>query len=409
MKLTATKFVFVSFVVFLSCFLYGCQSKNTKRSSDSSITETALNSSISKENSGKEEKNSDISSMAVGDQLVLRNYVLYVMNVGKIECTKEIQEYTEDQVNLDDVYQELLEELTSYIGYEVDFNSVVVSSEQVKIDLNESSDLFHKEEYNAAIVEPVKYADYEDMVFGILDSMKMTIQENHGSDINVVYTEDGDAMELPEVSLDVEFSKEEAYQGWDYYKNMNLTRAEGKITSFVDLGMSYNEVLICLNEQEIKTTQEEEFSMLGDNSSWETYNDVDEYLRNAWLHISLYSDSYTFEFDGADSTLMGILVTNKELPSSRGLLVGDHLKRLMDLYGNDYTMYVIEGSLLYEYQLENCYFRAFVDATEEYILSYGVASYSQAEVIRGQEILDEVKYKQERKKALDETENSGRE
>ena len=164
MKLTATKFVFVSFVVFLSCFLYGCQSKNTKRSSDSSITETALNSSISKENSGKEEKNSDISSMAVGDQLVLRNYVLYVMNVGKIECTKEIQEYTEDQVNLDDVYQELLEELTSYIGYEVDFNSVVVSSEQVKIDLNESSDLFHKEEYNAAIVEPVKYADYEDMM-----------------------------------------------------------------------------------------------------------------------------------------------------------------------------------------------------------------------------------------------------
>lgn len=409
MKLTIKKFVLVSFIVFLSCFLYGCQPKNNAIADDSLKTtdENTQSSSPSEEDSGVKDKSNVVESMAVGEQSKLRNYILYVVNHGEVECTKEIQEYTDAQMTLNEIYKDLLEELANYIGYEVTLNSVRVDSQQVRIDLDESSALFHKEEYNEAIVQPVKYDDYEDMAFGILDSMMMTIQENHGSDIDVVYTEDGEAIELPEVTLEVEFTEDAVYQGWEYYKNAYLSRAEGQITYIVDLGMTYNEVLIRLNEQEIETTQEEEFSMLGDHSSWETYNDVDEYLRNAWLHISLYSDSYEFVFDGADSALMGITVTKKGLASSRGLLVGDTFKRLVELYGDAYTMYVIEGSLLYEYKLEDCYFRVYIDATEEYVQSYGVATYSQSEVIRGQEILDEVSYKQEMKKEEEQSEELG--
>ena len=409
MKLTIKKFVLVSFIVFLCCFLYGCQPKNNSISGDSSkvTDENTKSSSPGEGSSGAEDQSSTVESMAVGEQPVLRNYMLYVVNLGKVECTKEIQKYTDGKTKLSEVYLNLLEELASYIGYDLIFNSVSVDSQRVRIDLDQSSALFHEEEYSEEIVKPVKYANYEDMVFGILDSMMMTIQENHGSDIDVVYTANGEMIELPEVSMEVEFTEDAVYHGWEYYKNLYLSRAEGQITYIVDLGMPYNEVLVRLNEREIETTQEEDFSMLGDQSSWETYNDVDEYLRNAWLHLNLHSDSYDFVFDGPESTLMGINVTKKQLPSARGLLVGDNFKRLVELYGDAYTMYVIEGSLLYEYQLEDCYFRAFVDATEEYVQRDGVATYSQSEVIRGQEILDEIGYKQELKKEVKEAEDLG--
>lgn len=409
MKLTMKRVVFVSFLVFLSCVICGCQLKNNLSSEQMvEVADDTANSSLSNKKENAEESHENtVISMAVGESEIVRNYVLYIMNAGEVSCTKEVQKSIEGNANLNDIYKELLEELTTYIGYDVMMNSVTVGADQVKIDLNKTSDIFHKSEYNAAIVQPVKYSNYDNMAFGILDSMSKTIQENQGRDIEVVYTEDGNAMELPELSMEVEFPLEEAYQGSQYYKDIYLSRPEGSIADFVELGMTYNEVLVQLNENEIETIQSEEFSMLGDHTSWENYNNVDEYLRNAWVHIKLTSDDYEFIFDGQDTTLMEISVIGREIGSSRGLCVGDGFKHLLELYGDSYTMYVIEGSLLYEYRLEDCYFRVFVDEAQETVLSYGIATYSQSEIIQGEQILDEIKYQQDWNKVLEEEDNLG--
>lgn len=409
MKLTFKKIRIVSFIVLLSCLNWGCQSKgNQSESNIETISESTDPSSSNKEdNNQKEQQSNSVVSMAVGEHSVVREYVLYAMNTGEISSTKTVQKRFNQNVNLNTLYQKLLQELTDYIGYDVTMNSISVSSEEVHIDFNEESDFFHKEKYNAAMVQPVKYANYEDMAFGILDSVNTTIKKNQGEEVEVYYTQDGEQMKLPEITKEVEFVKDEPYQGSKYYEEQFLSRAEGSITDLVDLGMTYNEVLIRLNENDIDTVQTEDFSKLGDQTDWEFFHDLDEYLSNAWVHIMLESQDYEFLFDGSETTLMEIRIIGHNMPSTRGLYVGDTMKRLVELYGEDYTMYVIEGSLLYEYQLQDCYFRVSVDAAQEYIKSYGISSYSQAEVIRGEQIIDQIRYQEELLESLEQKEGMG--
>lgn len=403
MKLTFKKIRIVSFIVLLSCLNWGCQFKGNQTDSNiEAISESTDPSSSSTQDNNQEVKQENsVVSMAVGENPVVREYILYAMNTGEISSTKTVQKRFNQNVNLNKLYQELLQELSEYIGYDITMNSISVSSEEVHIDFNEESDIFHKEKYNAARVQPVKYSNYEDMAFGILDSVNTTIKKNQGEDVLVYYTEDGEQLTLPEITKEVEFIMDEPYQGSKYYEEQFLSRAEGSITDLVDLGMTYNEVLIRLNENDIDTIQTEDFSKLGDQTNWEFFYDLDEYLSNAWVHIMLESKEYEFLFDGADTTLMEVRIVGHNMPSTRGLYVGDSMKRLVELYGEDYTMYVIEGSLLYEYQLKDCYFRVSVDAAQEYIKSYGISSYSQADVIRGEQIMDQIRYQQELRESLE--------
>lgn len=403
MKITMSRVMLVSFFLFLSCFLYGCRSEKMMSDQSPNATEDTVRASSDKKNEERTGVENRVTSMSVGDKSVVHNYMLYVMNDGEVTCTKQVQKYMDAKGTLADVYQELMEELTKYIGYDVILNSVKVQKDQIYVDLSKESDIFHKEQFDETIEKPVKYSSYEEMALGILDSMCMTLQKNNDTQTEVFYSEDGEAMQFPDLSILVDFVEDEAYQGSTYYEQIYLSRAEGSITDFVDLGMSYNDVLLRLNQKEITTVQTEDFSMLGDHSSWENYQNVDDYLRNAWLHIRLSADSFEFIFDGPDTSLQEIKVTDKELPSSRGLYVGDTLTRLLELYGELYTMYVIDGSLLYEYQLEDCYFRVMLDAVQEYVQSYGTSSYSQADIILGQQILEQIEYQQAQKKAAQES------
>ncbi len=407
MKLTSKWFVLVGFIVLLSCMLSGCSSKN-KAITNTYVENTTDNaqSSVKKDMEG-ETTNQNVSSMSIGETSVMRNYVLYVVNLGEVEGTKNVQKMVDSEVVINDIYLELLIELVEYIGYDVQFNSITVGNGVICVDLHESSEIFYRNAFHATMINPVQYECYDDMVFGILDSMMMTLKENHGSDVDIIYTKDSDILELPIDSIELSLEENEVYQGWYYYKNLFLSRAEGKVNELIDLGMSYNEVMVILYEQGVKFDQDESFSLLGDHTDWENFNSMDEFLGHSWVHISIYGDGYKYEFDGSGCTLMEISVEQKEVSSSRGLMIGSMRTELISLYGDMYDIYNAGENQIYEYNLEDCYFRALVDTASGSVLSFGKASYAYEDYLIGKTRYDEVQKKQALNEYRARTQNLG--
>ena len=405
MKLTLKSVFIVSFIVFLNCVCSGC---GPKKAEDTRKTAYIEQESMTKVPAAEREIPTEGPEGPGGsDENLPRvtNYKLCAVDDGKISSVKQYDETMEKNAAMDEIYENMLTKLGMYLGYELKFHEVCVAEDCVKIDWDKSCDLFHKEKFDQNTDGAVRYSDYDDMVFGILDSVNQTVKENHGQSVQVYYTEDGKELNLPQLSVVTEFFTEEAYQGSEYYRNRYLTRAEGNLSLLVQLGMTYNEVLIKLDRNGIDSSQNESFSLLGNHSGWEQCATLDEYLKRCWIRIDLSDADYRYVFDGTIATLMEIDVKTKKIPSSRGLHIGDSFERMQELYGTEYVMYVSEDGLIYEYRLQDGYFRVLVDSAQEEVLSFGISSFSQADLVRGQQIREKILYKEQQEQA----ENSGTE
>jgi len=406
MELTIKSGFLVSFIVLLNCLCYGCGSKKDTVAKDV-VSYENITEQIQKEQEEAERFNQILSAVEPEDTPIVHNYTLCAMDDGKVSSISQYEKKMDPEDALNEVYEKMLTELGTYLEYELKFHQVVVNKEKVQIDWEESCDLFHKEKFKKNTNGVVTYTDYDDMVFGILDSVNQTIKENHGENVKVYYTENGKELSLPELSFATAFLAQEEYFGSAYYKDLSMSRAEGNMSLIAQLGMSSSEVILQLVKNGIESEQREEFSMLGDHTGWENYHDYDEYLKQAWIKIILSTDEYQYGFDGKDQRLMDITVCTQRIPSSRGLYIGDPVEQMVQLYGEEYTMYVTEDGLLYEYQLEDCYFRVVMDEAQEQVIRFGIASYSYAEVVHGQQIIEKIHHQQELDEAISKGEITG--
>lgn len=375
-------------VFILICFnLFGCGSKQNeyeKQSNPFSKQETT-NTNVPVENF--------VTNTVFDEANIIHEYTLYIVNDAKIVATTKVSKELNRTYDRNEIYKELIEELVDYIGYQVQIKNISVEKDKVYIDFAQDSDLFFMDRYNAALIKPISYTGYDSMVWGILDSITETIKKNLNEEVNVYFLKEGNELCLPELLVTAEFPLMQEYLGSEYYIRLYFSRAEGNAMEEIELGMTYNQVLLQLHGKGIDTTQTERFSRLGDHNGWEEFENVDEYLRNAWLHIELDSSRYRYSFDGENTVLMKIEVTSKGIPSSRGLSVGDSVKQLIELYGEEEATYAEEGCTIYEYHLEDCYFHAVLDEDEESIIRFGISSNSHSEEIRGQQIIDLIKNK----------------
>lgn len=406
MKLARKMSIIVGFIVFLNCFCCGCGSKKADVTKETDSSQNTVDRSV--EQSVEIEQYSPvISTIGPEEAPVLHKYTLCAVNDGKVVSSRQCEKQVDPQAAMDEVYENMLMELGSYLGYELKFHEVVVKEDGILIDWDSSCDLFQKEKYAKNKDGVVRYIDYDTMVFGILDSVNMTIKENLGETVKVCYTENGKELILPDLSIVTAFLVQEEYQGSSYYRNLFLARAEGSLSLLATLGMSYNDVLIELNKNGIASSQKEEFSMLGDHTGWDKIRSMDEYLKQAWIRILLQTEEYEYIFDGKEQLLKEIKVCSRKIPSSRGLLIGDHLNQMVKLYGEDYTMYAADDSLLYEYCLEDCYFRVEVDEAKKSVIRFGIASYSYNDIVNGQQILEKIKYQEEFEEVINQEETIG--
>lgn len=364
--------------------MYGCGSQ--KSETESKQTTISANT----ESITKIPEENTVVGIGHRNKTPERDYMIYIMNNGEVESTVTVTKQIEDNINLNCIYSELLYELMDTIGYSVEIKNIEVTYEKVSIEFGDDSDFFYPERYNVALVNPVKYSGYDSMAWGILDSIRETIRQNLNEEVEIRYTKAGEVLQLPKLKVEVTFPDEEAYQGSQYYIQKFLSRGEGNLADDIELDMKYNEVIAQLNEDGIVTSQTQRFSMLGNHQGWEDCDSVDEYLRSAWIHMELSASQYCYIFDGEDSQLVEIKVHSRNVPSSRGLCVGDSLTKLYELYGTQYTTYQMDGGIVYEFNLEDCFFHVETDAAEEYVVQYGIAHYSYEDEMEGKRILEHI-------------------
>ena len=385
MKL-AVKFVRLFCFVFLfSCIISGCKPKEGKYIYRYQDTD---------HNQEQDTPKNSVIDIRHQQDSKAQTYDAYIMRFGEVIEKKKIDVVVSNVGELRDIITRLLDQIFEYTGCDIHINTIHIKQNDIWIDIKKDSPLFDKELFDREYIAVDFYGSYEEFVYGTLDSIMKTLNENIGSDFNVIYTRDKEPLVIHELALPIDLLEGEPYQGYTYYKNEFSNCGEASIIKDLSFGMPYNNVLAYLNEKEISFTQKEEFSMLGDHEKWETYHDVNEYLRNAWTKIELSSDSYEFVFDYKECKLATIRVVNPRIASYRGLHVNDTVKELIKLYGTDYTNYRMLGSVIYEYQFKDCYFRVHSDQDKKNIKSYEVSDYSYAQIVKGQEIIEQIKYKQ---------------
>lgn len=406
MKLTRIRIRVLSFIVFLCFGVAGCGKAEEKKGDGTEVSlqqkEYVLEEKATKDSTiqqALQPQEQRISFQKNNNQTDETTYVLYAVDHGKVISNKKVSLTSFQQgESIEKKCEMMLQQLSEYLGYEINANQSYMEDEVLVIDLNSECAIFHIDNYNEDIKEPVHYANYEDMVFGVLDSIVMTVQNVQNEKIPIRFLMDGKEPVFDTLEGKIELPSGEAYAGYQEQEIVNEKRVENQAENQAEnqglsnmwLGMKHNDVLLLLINEGIETEKIEDFSVLGDYSDCKEGDCLDDYLRNAWLQIELDAKEYVCVFDGPDTTLTKIITKDKKYPSSRGLVIGDTIERMEELYGERYTRYDLEEVTLYEYDLNDCYFQVVVNSDTNVITELVVSTYRESEYLKGEKLLKEV-------------------
>lgn len=306
---------------------------------------------------------------------------------GSLFSSKEVEiRYDMSMAQANDIGLILINEVSRYLGLPVSIKNINYLENEMTIDFEKSSIPIQSSVDETDTL--IKYSSYDEMAFSVLDSILMTMRSYFGKDLSIIYQIDGEDLKLNKLRMEVDFSTNEEYMGYLYYENLYDKRNEEQETDVLRLNTPYNDVIEILFDQEVEFTQKVDLSVLGDQTDWELYTNVDEYLKKAWTQIQLVGKDYSLHFDGQETLLGRVIHTSSKAVSRRGLSIGDSLTRLFELYGNDYKVFERTNSNLYEFSLLDHYFVVDVDNQRKKVINFGVSSYSEQDIIDGYKILD---------------------
>jgi len=392
------KILKLSYILLLLCFTASCGATKNNISNDT-LSRAGMESETEDEDEAtstdtvKDDKvvEESIYPLSIPDEeKKSETFEIFVVLRGYLFSSKEVKlSYDEKEVQESEISLTLVNEVSNYLGIPLSLNDIHYLNDVVTIDFKSTSFPLQGnfETFTDTLLE---YNSYDEMTFSILDSIWLTMQNYFGEDISVVYQMDGEDLKLNKLRMKVDFASSEKYMGYLYYENQYIKRNEELDTDEIRLHMSYNDIIEILFDQEQKFTQEVDLSVLGDQSNWTMYKDVDEYLKHAWTQIELIKEGQELYFDGPDTLLVRIINTSNTAKSRRGLLIGDTLKRLLELYGEEYLVFEATNYNIYEFSLLDHYFIAEVDKQRKRVVNFGVSTYSQQEIVDGYKILDTI-------------------
>lgn len=392
------KILRLSYLLFILCFTASCGS--TKNNiSNNTLSRAGMESEtedVDEATSGDTVEDDKVVEESIyplsipNEEKKSETFEIFVVLRGYLFSSKEVDiSYDEKEYQESEISLTLVNEVSHYLGIPLSLNDIHYLNDVVTIDFKSTS-FPMQGNYEAITDTLLKYNSYDEMTFSILDSIWLTMQNYFGEDISVVYQVDGEALKLYKLRMKVDFGASEKYMGYLYYENQYIKRNEELDTDEIRLHMSYNDIIEILFDREQEFTQEVDLSVLGDQTNWTIYKDVDEYLKHAWTQIEIIKDGQELYFDGPDTALMRIINTSNTVKSRRGLLIGDSLKRLLELYGEDYLLFESTNYNIYEFSLLDQYFIVKVDKQRKRVVNFGISTYSQQEIVDGYKILDAI-------------------